>query len=142
MSKRATRLGALALAGLLGSVATAASAARLTVDVVGITAAAGDVRVALFADAATFERRDALHARSLPAVVPGLAVTFDEVPPGNYAVLVYHDVDGDGELARGAFGVPTEPWTGSTHGSRFRVPSWEAYVVAVPADGLALELEL
>lgn len=34
---------------------------------------------------------------------------FDDLPPGGYAVIIYQDVNGNGRLDRGAFGVPLEP---------------------------------
>ena len=31
------------------------------------------------------------------------------MPPGHYAVTVYHDRDNSGKLETGAFGIPKEP---------------------------------
>lgn len=57
---------------------------------------------------------------------------FEDVPPGRYAVVAFVDLDGDGELDRGAFGVPTEPIAyGNDARPRFGPPSFEACVVEV-----------
>lgn len=37
-----------------------------------------------------------------------LTVTFDDLAFGNYAIALYHDRNGDGQLNRGAFGIPVE----------------------------------
>ena len=37
-----------------------------------------------------------------------LTVTFDDLAFGNYAIALYHDSNGDGQLNRGAFGIPVE----------------------------------
>ncbi len=35
-------------------------------------------------------------------------VTLEGIPPGTYAVMVHHDINGDGEINRNRFGQPTE----------------------------------
>ncbi len=37
-----------------------------------------------------------------------LTVTFHDLAFGNYAIALYHDSNGDGQLNRGAFGIPVE----------------------------------
>ena len=37
-----------------------------------------------------------------------LTVTFNDLAFGNYAIALYHDSNGDGQLNRGAFGIPVE----------------------------------
>lgn len=39
-----------------------------------------------------------------------ILVQLDAVPAGRWALSVFHDLDGDGELDRGPFGIPAEPW--------------------------------
>jgi len=117
-----------------------ASGASVIVGVAGLGTATGDIRIALYADAAGFDARESAFARTVPALVPGVSVVFEDVPPGDYAALVYHDIDADGELRRGTFGIPVEPWTGSTAGSRFRAPSWNAYAFVVAEEAIELDL--
>ena len=38
-----------------------------------------------------------------------VTVTFDDVPDGQYALMVWHDIDGDGEFSMGPMG-PTDGW--------------------------------
>ena len=67
----------------------------------------GKLRVALHSDPATF-------AQGGPPAVgavfgPGEPLVLAEVPPGDYALIVHHDADGDGVLARNFLSIPTEP---------------------------------
>ena len=132
-----------ALAALLGlCAADAAGAAGLTLVLDGVAQGRGEVRVALYPDRERFDEREPFATASRPAAATRLEITFERVPAGRYAMLVYQDIDGDGELGRGAWGIPDEPWTGSTTGTRLRAPSWPAYAFELPADGLSMELRL
>jgi len=119
---------------------TASSAGELIIRIGDVTSTDGDVRVALYADEGGFDERKTYRATSLPAAVPEVEVRLRDVPAGTYAVLVHHDVNGDGLLDRGRFGIPTEPWTGSTAGTRFRAPGWRAYRFEVPPEGLSISM--
>ncbi|MFW6051346.1 MAG: DUF2141 domain-containing protein [Myxococcota bacterium] len=67
----------------------------------------GTVRCALFDGEDTW-LEEAAGADEVP-IRDGRAVcTFREVSAGVYAVGAYHDEDGDGELDRKVFGIPTE----------------------------------
>ena len=72
----------------------------------------------------------------------GTAV-FESLPPGRYAVVVFVDLDGDEELDRGAFGVPTEPIAyGNDAKPRFGPPPFEACLVEVGGDRTEVVLTL
>ena len=135
-------------AALLAGVAHAAAAPTgpagpLSVTLTGVHGDEGTVRVALYAGPDQFAGREAFAARTVPpAASSTLSLAFEDLPRGRYAVLAYHDLDGDGTLDRGRFGIPVEPWTGSTTGSRFRSPSWSDYAFELSGDGLAIELSL
>ena len=139
---------AFAAAALFAGVAHAAvaptgPAGRLSVTLTGVHGDEGAVRIALYAGPDQFVDREAFAVRTVPpAATSTLSLSFENLPRGRYAVLAYHDLDGDGTLDRGSFGIPVEPWTGSTRGSRFRSPSWAEYAFELPEDGLAIELAL
>ena len=64
------------------------------------------------------------------------SVVFEGLEPGTYGVKLFHDVDGDGELARGNFGIPTEPYGFSNDAPvRFGPPSFGDAAFALPTDG-------
>lgn len=63
---------------------------------------------------------------TLPAETPETALTAENVPPGEYALQVYHDVNDDGRMKTGMFGIPREP-IGASNDARGRrgPPSFE-----------------
>ncbi|MEJ0023360.1 MAG: DUF2141 domain-containing protein [Alphaproteobacteria bacterium] len=89
-------------AGLLST----AQAATIKVEVRDVASARGNVLVAL-CDEATFLKRCA-HSAMAQARRGEVAVTFVNIPPGRYAVMAYHDENGDRRLNRSMIGIPTE----------------------------------
>ena len=99
------RLATMTIAAAAASLpASAARAADLTVEITGLRSADGVVRVAVCPEA-TFTKPQCPHVAVVPAG-RGMAVV-EGIPPGVYAVQVFHDEDSDGELDRRAF-WPTE----------------------------------
>ena len=95
------RLATMTITAVLASLAGgAAGAADLTVEVAGLRSTAGLVRVAVCPEA-TFTKPQCPHVAVVPAGRRTATVT--GIPPGTYAVQVFHDEDGDGELDRRAF---------------------------------------
>lgn len=85
-------ISALALAG-------AGQAADLVVAVDGVRAADGQVKLMLFDREEGFRKEDqARQVLTVPAASAGVAATFAGLPPGRYAVIAYHDENGDGKL--------------------------------------------
>jgi uncharacterized protein (DUF2141 family) len=55
-----------------------------------------------------------------------LSYTFKNIPKGVYAVRIFQDVDGDGELTSNFFGIPKEPFGFSKNPAiKFGPPSFE-----------------
>jgi len=53
-------------------------------------------------------------------------LSFDEIPFGQYAIAIYQDENGNGELDKGMFGIPEEPFAFSNNfRPRFGGPSFE-----------------
>lgn len=126
----------------LGSPGTAA-AAGLTVTVEGVRDAEGDIRVALFDAPETFARRGKAAARLvLPAASGTVTAVFPDLPPGTYAVTLYHDADRNGDLNRALGLLPTEGWGASNHGSGLDRPQWERSRFDVPAEGAEVRVRL
>ena len=89
--------------GLAAVIATSgaaiAEAQPMTVRLNGIEHDGGTVRVALFSDPKTFRKADqAFAAQEVKASAGTVTVVFDDVPAGQYAVMAYHDENGNGQL--------------------------------------------
>jgi uncharacterized protein (DUF2141 family) len=121
----------LAAAALLVA-AQPALAASLTVRISGVEEAAGRLQVAVCSK--SFDKAGCPYGASEAAVVPGLDVHFGDLPPGSYAVAVYQDQDGSGELNRNMLGLPTEPYGFSNDIGRLGPPQFADALVDVQGD--------
>ncbi len=94
---------------MLTLLTTVALAATLTVDV-DTEALSGSVHVRLY------DGRDGYPGKAPPQtairtldLMSDRSVVFQDISAGTYAVVVFHDVDGDGSIATNWLGIPTEP---------------------------------
>jgi uncharacterized protein (DUF2141 family) len=70
------------------------------------------------------------YKKSVPASPGFVEITFDDVPPGHYAVVGYHDVNDSGEFDR-LLGVPREPYALSAAAADMVVPTFDAAKVEI-----------
>jgi uncharacterized protein (DUF2141 family) len=85
---------------------------KLTVNVTNIVAKGGDVRVAVFNSEGTFmvDKKYVVN-KSLPVGEnPTIQFEFAGLPPGEYAVTTYHDVNSDHRFDQNTLGIPVEPY--------------------------------
>jgi uncharacterized protein (DUF2141 family) len=88
---------------------TAAGAADLTVTVSGIRNASGSVSAGIYNSATSFpQASEALVLVRIKAAQGSIGFTVHDLPPGRYAVVAYHDENGNGRLDFDPTGVPTE----------------------------------
>jgi uncharacterized protein (DUF2141 family) len=59
---------------------------------------------------------------SLRPTGPAQTIVFADLPPGFYAVVVFHDENDDGQLNKGMFGRPLEPYGISNNPRTFVAP--------------------
>lgn len=101
-------LNSMIVAALAAGVAGQAAAADLTVRVEGVEDNSGTFHVAVF-DADGWVDNEAV-AGSIVAVEEGAELTFTGLAPGIYGIKLYQDVDENGELNLGMWGIPSEPY--------------------------------
>lgn len=118
-------IGACLLAAALG-VYTQAAADTLTIVIEDIRDASGTVQVQVLAGQAQFEGGGAV-AQFLERAVEGtLTITAEDLPPGEYAIRIMHDVNGNDELDANFVGMPTEPYAFSNNAKGMFGPAiWE-----------------
>ena len=105
----------------------ASTAGKLRIKVVGLASPEGAVMVALY------DSEEAFSQRSAPFMSGRLAIenlvsewVVEGIPEGDYAIRVYHDVNGNREMDRSAIGIPKEPVGFSNNArARFGPPSYE-----------------
>ena len=131
---------ALASLGFVGPT----HAATLTVKIAGISEAVGSMGVQLVASA------DAYDGKAKPSAAQKLAVTstepitltFADLAPGSYAVLVMHDENGNGKLDSNILGIPKEGYGFSNNPNVMRKPYFDEAKFEVTAEDKVIEIEI
>jgi uncharacterized protein (DUF2141 family) len=127
------------LSSILG--AGFAQAAELAIRIDNVENNDGQIMVALY-DRAAYMKQP-VQTASVEAVAGTTMVQFKELAPGDYAVAVYHDANGNGRLDRNRMGMPVEMSGFSNDAQGFMgPPSFEAARLALPADGRSLTITL
>ena len=120
----------------------AADGMPLTLKVEGVKNDKGNIRAALYADAKTFRKEAEAVAVVQQAASPGeVILRWNDLKPGRYAVVVYHDEDANGELNR-RFGMfPTEGYGLSNNPKVSGPPPFEpsAFELSSPTE-ITIEL--
>ena len=143
-SRAGLRGGCLAAAlSVTLAAAGPAAAGELTVRITGVRGGEGSVNVGLWRGSAGF-RDDARTVRSAstPARDQAVDVTFRGLEPGSYAIIAYHDEDGDGELDRFFGMMPTEGWGVSNDPDLAGPPKFDAAAFELPAAAPVIEIPL
>jgi len=137
---------ALSAAGLV--FAMPASAADLTVEVLGLRSGDGAVHFGLYDKPGGFPDYDGRIAGAQTGIKDGIkgrraVAVFKGLKPGRYALAVYHDENGNGEFDQFIFGLPLEDY-GFSNGATvfFGPPSFEAAAVTVPVEGLRITIRV
>ena len=137
-SLRIGRAHAGALAALCASIVpVAALAGDLTIEVSGITLDRGKVYVAVYdrADSFPISGRQWV-GQVLDPTARQLTAHFKDLPPGQYAAVVFQDFNGNGKLDKNFLGIPQEPY-GFSNGARGSAgpPKFSEAAVTLSPDG-------
>jgi uncharacterized protein (DUF2141 family) len=112
-----------------------AHAADLTIEVQGARSAQGSVAGALYASGTGWLKpHQAVQGQFVPAADKTILL-FRGLPPGRYAVSVYHDENGNGKLDTNPVGMPLEP-AGFSRDAQGRMgpPAFDDAALEVQAD--------
>ena len=118
--------------------------ASLSVTVLGLKTDEGELALALFDSAESFKARSGAVASGRLSPDDGAATwTVTELDPGIYAVAVYHDLNGNGELDRSTLGPPDEPY-GFSNNARgtFGPPRFDKAAIEIAPGERAIEIKL
>lgn len=121
----------------------AAEAADLRVAVGGVRSAEGQVKLMLFDRAEGFRKEDRARAvLALPAAPGALAAHFRDLPAGRYAIVAYHDENGDGRLNLRLGMFPKEGYGLSNNPKVSGPPRFDDSTFDVAAEGARIEVRL
>ncbi len=127
------------LAIMQGSV----SAETLVVTVDGIQAGKGNLRVCVFDDAhrEEFPEGECLYGVEVPAVQKQMPVEIANVDPGEYAIAVIQDLNGNKKLDRNFLKIPKEPY-GFSGAWKSGAASYEEALIDTEKVGFAISVDL
>jgi uncharacterized protein (DUF2141 family) len=110
--------------------------------VAGVRPHRGDVKVAIFTSAAAFPQPDAASVLFvLKAENTTLERQLDVSPP--FAVAVYQDINGDGEVTRNRLGIPLEPFAFSNNAMGNRgPPTFEQAAITMTGSPTSLTIPI
>ena len=129
----------LAAAFLFAS-AAAASSATVTVQVNDIESGEGQIYVGLCDRG--FEEALCIDGKFQAARPGTMTFTFENVPPGTYAIAAYHDVNGNGRMDTGTFSLPKEPYGFSNDVGRIAPPNFLAATIPVSSPGATITVRM
>ncbi len=82
---------------------------NLKVEIQNIRVLKGVIRIALFRPGKDFPEGKPIEGKKLDVGSKNVQTLFS-VEPGNYAIAVYHDENGNGKMDKRMFGIPKEPY--------------------------------
>lgn len=83
----------------------------LELEITNIRDTRGVIRVGLFNKESDFpDQKKVCWSKALPAQKGKLELDIPELPHGNYALAIYHDLNNNGQLDKNMWGIPTEPY--------------------------------
>lgn len=83
---------------------------RLVIEVVGVPSSQGDVMVAVYDTSDTFLSKDKVFKSGIATAKEGKTeVAIEDMPDGEFAVVLFHDANGNSKLDTNWFGIPKEP---------------------------------
>jgi len=120
-----------------------AFASPVHVHIQGLKQNTGSIVLNLFASAESWDKETPDQVFQVSPLSGNSAVADMDLPQGTYAFFLYHDVDGNGELKRGTFGLPGEPYAFSNNVRiGFSKPSFQKMKFAVTDAGAAQDIQL
>ena len=141
---RRFRLATAATLLAAGSATAEDGAGRLEVNIHGLRSTDGAVAIALFDQPDRFDERKEAIRKAYLTIADGEARWLVEgLPAGDYALLAYHDENGNGELDFRPLGIPKEPIAVSNGAKRLLgPPRFDSAKFAVGPETSSVTLEL
>ena len=121
-----------------------AASGFVDLQVSGLKANVGQLQVALFDNGVNFpSQAAALRKLSLDINGSQANARIADLDFGTYAIALFQDLNGDGFLNKGAFGVPVEPFAFSNNArGRFGPPAFADAAIVVDGGGATVTLDL
>jgi uncharacterized protein (DUF2141 family) len=120
-----------------------ASAVELTVDVSDLRTTQGALMVAVIDSAAGWDDSSkAVARRKLSPEQTTVELTFPDLKPGQYAVQVMHDENGNGKLDTNFLGLPVEGYGFSNNPQVMRRPHFDEARFELGSENSSIQIRL
>lgn len=117
---------------------------NLLIEVENIEAEGGFIWVGIYHSESDFLVKEKAIIEGVEVKKSGnLLIPISDLPFGTYAVALFHDLNGNGEMDRNLLGIPSEPYAFSgLIRSKFRLPKFKEIQFQFAADGQLLHTTL
>ncbi|RMD76356.1 MAG: DUF2141 domain-containing protein [Bacteroidetes bacterium] len=130
---------------LLTTMPPPADTGTLIIEVQGIEEAGGFIWVGLYDSEAHYMVKEKAIVKGYDVTHTGtMRLEVHELPAGRWAIALFHDIDGDGELDTNYLGIPSEPYAFSRKPpSKWRAPRYDEVAIPFrpPLQRLSVRLE-
>lgn len=106
---------------------------EVVLQVTNVKTSEGTILVSVHDSEQNFKTRVPVAVMSVPAKTPAVSMTL-KLAPGEYAFCVFHDVNENGELDTGLFGIPKEPFGFSNYDGKSPPGKFERHKVVISKD--------
>lgn len=84
---------------------------QLAIEIQNIEVVEGYIRIGVFNSEEKFLKRNSTFKNYIIAVESNTEkIVIDDLPKGEYAFILYHDINSDGKMNRKLIGIPKEPF--------------------------------
>ena len=117
--------------------------AELQINVKGINTPSGYIMIAVYNSDRTFLTTEVITGEKFMVNKSGNMICPVNLELGDYAISIYHDVNGNGELDSSLFKIPKEP-TGFSNNVKgvFGPPDYDKVQFSFERDGQEISIEL
>ena len=144
-----TKVGGASLALLMTSflaTANAAEKAKLRLEIGGLAEAEGKVYYSVYDSEDTWLGDESVAGAAVDiveAMQGDVVVAVVELPPGEYAVSIFYDVNANGELDTNFIGIPKEPVALSNNAkAKFGPPKCKDARFTLSSEGVVQSIEI
>ncbi len=89
--------------------------ANINVTLTGVTDIKGIITAGLYNSANGYKNGGSVQGAKVDVKSETVTFTYSNLPDGEYAIKLFHDVNGDGKMGTNLFGMPTEPFAFSNN---------------------------
>ncbi len=123
------------------SLAAPAEAGDVTVALTGVEARGGVLLASLQTQGQFMQPAGTYGERIVDPASGAVRVTFRNVTPGDYALMVMHDEDSDGQMKRNGY-MPAEGWAMVNADALRGPPTFDQVKFSVSASGTAISVPM